>query len=410
MIRRRGGMPAVVTLAVAAGTIVAGARAETDLNASWSHGIRLEAPDGSVKLRLGGRIMSDWVWMNESPSLRAAFGTQPDGHEFRRARLYVSGEMDARVIFKAQYDFAGQDVDFKDVYVGIKHLPYAGTLKVGHFKEPFSLEELTSSRFLTFLERSLPNAFVPGRNSGAGLANGLLGNRLTWALGAFRDVGDGGSGTGSGGAGAVSARITGLPWFGEEGARLVHLGASYTRRSPPGHSLRFRQRPEVHTAGRYADTGPLTRAGSVDIVGGEAALVRGPFSIQGEAMAAYAVLGGASDPVFTGAYAQASAFLTGEHRAFSPGKAAFGRVKPARSFSGPERGPGAWELAVRFSRLDLEDAGVRGRVMTDLTVGVNWHLNANARVMTNFVHAIAEEAGRGSATANAFLARAQVDF
>ncbi len=64
----------------------------------------------------------------------------------------------------AQYDFAGGDADFKDVYVGLKKLPGVGTLKVGHFKEAFGLEELTSSKYITFIERSLPTeAFAPSR-------------------------------------------------------------------------------------------------------------------------------------------------------------------------------------------------------------------------------------------------------
>jgi hypothetical protein len=77
------------------------------------------------------------------------------GEEFRRARLSVDGELGENLIFKAEYDFAQGDADFADVWVGLQRLPYAGRALAGHFKEPMSLE-ITSDRFITFMERALP--------------------------------------------------------------------------------------------------------------------------------------------------------------------------------------------------------------------------------------------------------------
>ena len=107
----------------------------------WDNGFKFESADKKFKLKLGGRIMNDWAWGDAGDDLPEFVS----GNEFRRARLFVSGDVYKYVTFKVQYDFAGGDVDFKDVYMGLKGLPF-GTLKVGHFKAPFSLEELTSSK------------------------------------------------------------------------------------------------------------------------------------------------------------------------------------------------------------------------------------------------------------------------
>jgi phosphate-selective porin OprO/OprP len=68
----------------------------------------------------------------------------------------------------------------------MKNIPVVGELLVGHMKEPFSLEELTSDKYITFMERSLPTgAFAPRRNSGISASNAVLDKRMTWGVGAF---------------------------------------------------------------------------------------------------------------------------------------------------------------------------------------------------------------------------------
>ena len=75
--------------------------------------------------------MNDWGWFNEDSDIRSSIGDQVDGTEFRRARLYVSGNIYKNVGFKAQYDFAaGGRPDFKDVYIAIQNIPYIGNFKV----------------------------------------------------------------------------------------------------------------------------------------------------------------------------------------------------------------------------------------------------------------------------------------
>ncbi|RMF25515.1 MAG: porin, partial [Deltaproteobacteria bacterium] len=154
------------------------------------------------------------------------------------------------------------------------------------------------------------------------------------------------------------------------------------------------------------DTGSIA-ADAVDLFGAEAAVVLGSASLQGEYMHAAVDASSGSSPDFAGYYVQASYFLTGERRPYKRSHGAFGRVKPRRNFLGKEgRGPGAVELAVRYSSLDLSDAAVAGGELDDVTAGVNWYLNPNTRVMANYVHADLDAAGE----ADVFQMRFQIDF
>ncbi|HEX6202466.1 MAG TPA: porin, partial [Thermoanaerobaculia bacterium] len=337
----------------------------------WKDSFRLTSPDGAFRLQFGGRIQSDWAAISGDDALEAAVGDLEGGTEFRRARVFFSGLLYDRVEFKTEYDFAGGDPEFKDVYLGMVGLPLVGGARVGHMKEPWSLEEQTSSKYLTFLERSLPvEAFSPSRNTGFLVHDER--DRLTWAVGAFQDADDFGDAPQTD-AWAFTGRLTALPWT-PDATHYLHLGAAASRRDPRDDRARFRSRPESHLAPRFVDTGELVTDG-VTLLGLEAAWVHGPFSLQGEwTQAAVDRSGGAADADFAGYYVFGSWFLTGESRPYDDG--AIGRLKPARPFGD---GTGAWELAARWSSLDLTDSGIPGGELDDLTLGLNWYPYSNVR-------------------------------
>ena len=79
-------------------------------------------------------------------------------------------------------------------------------------------------------------------------------------------------------------------------------------------------------------------------------------------------------------------FITGEHRNYQLGKGRFGRVELNENFNPFKGGWGAWEVAARFSYLDLTRSGIRGGEMWDVTAGINWYLAPNLRVMLNYIH------------------------
>jgi len=374
----------------------------TDFRVYWKEGLNLATLDGDFKLKIGGRLQTDWLFSSEDDAIKLDVGEQEDGVEFRRARIFFSGLIYDNVEYKLQLDFEGGDADFKDAYLGLVDFPL-GKLRIGHFKEPFSLDELTSSKYITFLERALPNVFAPGRNMGFMLHNTCPEERMTTAIGVFRDTDDYGEDVDDGGYN-ITGRLTALPIYENKGAQLLHLGAAYSYRNPDD-SIQYRQRPEAHLTDRFVDTGSFA-SDQVDLVGLEAAWVNGPLSLQGEYMMADADrLGGGSDVEFDGYYIQASYFLTGEHRKYKTTEGAFSRIKPRENYSAAG-GPGAWEVKARYSGLDLSDKDINGGELDNISAGLNWYLNPNTKIMWDYVHADKDDIGE----ADMLMMRVQFDF
>ncbi len=397
-------MPGTQSLKIAAAGLLAAAliapaaSADEDWTYKWSNGFKLTSPDKAFDLKFGGRIMADYTFVDADDAL--VDETDGNGFEIRRARLFFSGTLYERIEFKAQLDFAGGDADAKDLYIGIKN--DWGTVRFGHYKEYFSLEELTSSKYTTFLERSLPvQAFAPSRNSGIGF-HGKDGDKLNWGIGAFYDADDFGTSTDEDNVN-LTGRIAFRPLYGDQGRRMLHLGLSATHKDRDS-SIRFRARPEAHFTGRFVDTGTFAadRATLYDL---ELAGVFNSFWFAAEHLQAEVDAPLVGDPTFAGSYIQFGYFLTGEHRRYKTSNGEFDRLKPKSNFL-RDGGKGAWEIAGRYSTLDLSDEGVFGGEQDDWSLGLNWYPNPATRMMINWVHADVDQVGE----ADFFLLRWQVDF
>lgn len=384
--------------------------ADNDIRVFWKNGINFETQDGKLFTgKLGGRVQVDTAAGTEDAGVEAAVGEMPFAVEFRRARIALEGEigLPTPTSYKLETDFGGGEVSLKDAYVGLGGLPYIHEVQVGHFKEPFSLEELTSSKYLTFMERATPiDAFSPARNTGFKIGGAEFEEQMTWALGAFTSVGDFGEGRIDSNY-RITGRLTTAPWYEDKGRKLLHLGASGSFLEPEGETLRFDARPEVHLAPRYADTGRIA-ADRAQFAVAEAALVHGPLSVQGEYFQTW--VDGPGNPTFDGFYLFGSWFLTGEHRPYKRSSGTFDRLKPQENFSLEGGGIGAWEVGLRYSHLDLNDAGVSGGRLDDITAALNWYLNPNARVMFNYVLANLNRGAADDDQAHLFQTRFQVDF
>ena len=371
---------------------------------SWNNGLRMETNDGRFQVRFGGRTMYDWTFWGDGSEVEDSVGSLLNGTEFRRARIFVQGYLYERVEFKAQYDFAGGEIVAKDLYLGIRHSKYG--FRVGHMKEPSGLEILTSSKYITFVERSLPTLFDAERNSGFLLHGNVIDGKFNYGIGVFRETDDALIGD-LPSRYNVTGRFAGALLNRDD--RVFHAGASFSFQNGDGAWRSFKARPEAHLSPRFISSTIPTNAAI--IVGLETAVLAGPFSVQGEWKMASFDSPETDDPVFSGWYAYASWFLTGEIRNYSA--SGFGRASPTRNFLDGTGGTGAFEVAARYSTLDLSvDGEVRAAVLgpgtrlDNLTLALNWYLNPLVVVKHNFIHADIEDVGRTLA----FLWRAQVEF
>lgn len=305
-----------------------------------------------------------------------------DSIRVRRARIGVRGSYEEAWSYLAEVDFAEDEVDIKDLWLAHGDIA-GGRLQVGQFKVPFSLEQLTSSNDITFLERSQADMFAPARRLGIGWSRRAA--RHTFSVMGFgqeagtdREGGDDGFG--------AAARATFLPLLDERG--YLHVGiavASYEPAHSGNEVMRFRQRPESRPAStRLIDTGVIDSVESTRSLGLEAAWTRGPLSLQGEYMSSRVRRSGLPSPTFDAWYVYASYVLTGESRPYAEGVIR----SPVSS-----DGRGAWELALRYSEGDLDDGAIAGGVMENVTFGVNWYLRSNVRFMFNYVDVSSTRAG-----------------
>ena len=376
-----------------------------DFMSSWGNGYKLTSSDGDHNLKFGGRIMYDFVaWDNDSDSLGSFLGT-----EFRRIRFFHSGTVYGNVNYKLQIDFAGGGVSLKDVYIETA-IPYLGNLRVGHFKEPFRLEALTSSKYITFLERALPIAFSPERNAGLMIHNSFIDDRLSVQVGLFAEATDGNN-KNIDNVWNRMGRLTFVPM--KDASKLLHLGVSMSDRLSADSTFSFSTRAENHLGNKLLDL-EMSGIHNMNLIGTEMAFVMGSFSIQGEYLMTSldkdgdGVWNGSHNDNLSSYYGQLSYFLTGETRNYKNSLSGFGRVKPNKNMKKGE-GWGALELAARYSSMDLSDS--HSGELNDITLGLNWYLNPCTRLMFNYVMgSVTHHDMENPEKENVFQARIQIDF
>ena len=361
-----------------------------------------------------------------------------NGATLRRARLGVEGTFFKNTDYKFEYDFTrGNGLNaggITDAFIRYNFsTPFS--VKVGAFKEPFSLEEATSNRYLTFIERNMAvNTFVDNLNTykvgiGAnysadrwlvgssfqtegvgGYSNAYGNNALTGSTGSA--IGANGGVNRNGGGGDTSweanTRLAGTPWF-ESKTKFLHVGASgsyininnnYTGNmaySNGGVIFANGIGNNVDRTG-ILSTGNLTagnkgaknsfQADHLTRFGAESSLVYGPFSAQGEYIQTdVSGHGYASNETLNGYYGYATYFLTGESRNYSAKTGSWGRIKPNRNFD-MKGGWGAWEIATGYDYLNLNDHVIQGGRASTVKGGINWYPNSHVRVMANYIHAL----------------------
>ncbi len=382
------------------------AQEKTTFNTYWKNGIRVESSDDAFKLKFGGRIQYDMASFWEDDGIKDSIGRSVNGIEFRRVRLFSSGQIYHNIKYKLQFDFAGGVAKLNDAYIKITKIPIIGFLQIGHLKEPMGFEQITSSKYTTFMERSLTASDEPARNAGFMIGNSTSSKRLSFRLGVFKAADVYGNSKGLQDKYNVTMRVFGLPIYDADNHKVLHLGAAYSYRDPQNDEYKLAAKPESHMANDYLSTELIADASNFQLIQTEAVFITGPLSLKSEMVHARITR---DDPVnanfnYTSFYGNVSYFLTGESISYKT-SGEYSRLKPKNNFDG-KGGSGAWELGLRFSAMDLNEEGVVGGELSNITFALNWYLNPATRIMTNYIYSNLKGVGK----ANIIQMRFQVDF
>ncbi|MCA9270850.1 MAG: porin [Planctomycetales bacterium] len=397
------------------------------------------APPKYPTVKVTGFFHLDSVWFDQDPLNRATLnasnpgqGDLQDGMDFRRARLAATGNVDDWVSYMVEFDFATSQPLFTDVWMNFSQLPILGNVRVGRFRQPFGMTELTSIRELPFLERPTLFCMSPFRQTGIGFYNHSCNERMTWAASAFRYPSDNfGNNAGDNGGWGGAARFTCLPYYECDGERLVHLGFGAWYADPSHDETRFANTPEIQVIDRaggllpaanfvvpfFVDTGvvPTQQVSSTNV---ELAGALGRVYFQSEwRWLTIDQIGGPTRNV-EGAYAECRYVLTGEKLPYNTATGVFGRIVPDCPVHPCGGGIGAWEVAARWSWIDLNGPWLAvppanpgpGRELTNVTLGANWYWNRYTKFQFNYIHAMLDDPAFGRSDADIWAVRGQIDF
>ena len=307
-----------------------------------------------------------------------------DDSDLRRGRIGVKGNLAGDWGYKFEADFASTGTKVTDAFIS-KKLGNA-KLRIGQNKEPFSLEELTSSRFITFNERAgAVNAYVPGRK--LGISYNLHLDGLNFATGIYGDaINDSNTTAGEREDSAITSRLAHYTSLG--GKDVLHLGVAYRVAEPSGNSTSaYEFTADVYERSNTPNVATIALIGDVSKVrqtGLELAVVKGKASVQAEYV--HTNLEGTNADNLEGYYGQVSLFLTDDQRNYQKKSSTFGRVKP----NGDN---GAVEVAYRYD--EARNVGAKNH-----TVGVNWYATDNVRLSANYVRADINASKTGNITDN----------
>ena len=340
------GMKRKILSVMIAGLAATGANAGTvtsdgdDVIISTKGGFKVQTADKRNSFNIGGRIQ----WDYDNTDVDGQDEASTNNFDIRRARIFLKGTFEKDWHYKAQFNIDDDGSksnagEIEDLYIRYTGWGKAANVTIGNQKEPFGLEQLTSSKDISILERSaMTERHAFGRNTGIQLHG--KGSNWTYGIGAFENEMDDEK------KGAEDIAITGRITYApvNEKGNVFHLGAGFTERS-----------------GSNTDT---ESAYVLEIAG-----VAGSFHYQGE----YFDTDLGNGDNIDGYYVQAGWILTGESRPYKDGK--FKIVKPSGD-------AGAWEAVVRFEEGDgkYSDVGLGKHDGEQLAIGVNYYPNSAVRI------------------------------
>lgn len=368
------------------------------------NGVGIQSADGRNSIQLMGRLHMDYRQYSDG-GVAAASDPFTDQLDIRRARLGVRGQIDKDWKYEIQGTYGGgsrsssgaataNGVGDTDTTLDVAFIDYAANptamVRFGKFKMPFSLEQLTSSNNIDFMERSFANQnegeYVPGKETGV-MLHGSPMEGTSYGLAFSRGRGNKNSqydGSDFIGRGTVNvAKLMGRDDI------VTHLGLGYSTGTVTSGTSYASARDESRGVNGFFNGAETVSAGSnrtrSDI---EYAIAYGPYKVQGEFFGVkYDETSAGSKEVKLN-YNEILWNITGESHSYSNSNGTFGWVKPAKKFSLSGGGLGAWQVGIRLSELDGSDftaASGRTDKAKGITYGLNWIVNDNVRFMLNYV-------------------------
>ncbi len=370
-------------------------------------------------VKVTGFFQADAGWLNQDANSLAMpqLGDIQDDRGFRRARLAATGKVAENTSYMLEMDFAFNGrPSFMDVWLDVSDVPAFGNVRIGQWRQPFGMDELTSVRELTFLERPLMFGMAPFRQIGVGFHDTSADENVTWAASVFgtstdpwgNSIGDRGYGT--------ATRLTSVLLEDKCAEFLVHGGLGYSWIATPNNNIQYRNVPEFGgplgipgSIPFFVDTG-LIPAEIANLFNAELASTWGSWHAQSELRYSIVNTNNAGAAVFPSFYAQTGYILTGEHRPYNKANGVLGRVKPKHAFGARCGGMGAWEVACRYSWIDLNDGAITGGELANMTYGLNWYLNDFTKLQFNYINSDLNRAPVGDSHTDIYAIRAQLDF
>lgn len=364
--------------------------------------------------KLNGVIIFDGTIDSLNDDAETAFNTTTmSGTKLRQAWIDLTGNMYEMINYRLTFDASNSTL--KDVWGGFYNLPSGWDFKVGHFKEPWSGEELTAVAATVFIEKSFLNdmrGICGSRNNGMMVSNWSQADRFSYAAGVFASSmseKDALQCYGENGHMAFTTRATYLPYYTENDQKqkyLLHLGLSYSYRhydqeNASKYSTKCSFLSDSQIATNALNTGTMDGLADLNTVGFETFWMHGPLSVDAEESLFYMEDDRAGDVFLQTGYVQVAYTLTGESRNYKKAGGTYGRLKPNNPFIrtckdgvGVFTGPGAWEVAYMCTWVDASDlaagyatkdyhVGVLGKALMNIW-GLNWYLNENCRMMFNY--------------------------
>ena len=362
-------------------------------------GFAFSSADTNFVLKLKGLLQVDSRRFFDD----SAFLDGNDGFYIRRARPIFEGTFYRDFDFNITPDFGGNSVQLFDAWINYRYQP-ALQLRVGKFKGPVGFENLQSDSNLPFNERSLVSNFVPSRNVGLQLWGDIAGGVVSYAAGVFNAAGDGRNPNNSdfNDNKEIAGRLSFQPlknsdglWqgfgFGAGGSYSDINSNSLALPGTTGGTL-----PGYVTSGLQQFFAYNPSAGTVSADGVHwrispyAYYTWGPFGVLGEYITmsqgvVNTTAGGRVNVADKAWQVSAQWVLTGED-------ASFNGVSPKNPFDVRSGKWGAWQLVARFAQADLDqdvfpvfsNPAQSAYQATAWSVGLNWWLNRNIRVLTSY--------------------------